>query len=93
MHISDPNKPNYNYLTRYVCGIELDFGVLEFKDHGIYPDVLREIGFTDVAFAEQYDHVLYHRRLRSSGGRGGRYEWFVAVNLTCRVSMVGGYFG
>ena len=59
MNISDPQKPNYDYLTHYVCGIGLDFGVLEFKDHAIYPDLLREIGFTDVTFAEKYDHVLY----------------------------------
>jgi bacteriochlorophyll C20 methyltransferase len=59
INISDPNKPNYDYLTHYIPGIGLDFGVLEFKDLGIYPDLLREIGFSDVTFAEAYDHVLY----------------------------------
>ncbi len=59
MVISDPQKPNYDYLTHYLCGIGMNFSVLEFKDHAIYPDLLREIGFTDVRFAEGYDHVLY----------------------------------
>jgi C-20 methyltransferase BchU len=59
MVISDTNKPNYDYLTHYLCGIGMNFSVLEFKDHAIYPDLLREIGFQDVTFAEGYDHVLY----------------------------------
>lgn len=59
MVISDPNKPNYDYLTHYLCGIGMNFSVLEFKDHAIYPGLLREIGFTGVTCAERYDHVLY----------------------------------
>lgn len=59
MNISDPKKPNYDYLTHYLSGIGLDFAVLEFKNHEIYPDVLREVGFTDVTLHEAYDHVLY----------------------------------
>lgn len=59
MVISDPDKPNYDYLTHYLCGIGMNFSVLEFKDHAIYPELLREIGFADVTFAEGYDHVLY----------------------------------
>lgn len=59
MVISDPTKPNYDYLTHYLCGIGMNFSVLEFKDHAIYPELLREIGFRDITFAEGYDHVLY----------------------------------
>ena len=59
MVISDPAKPNYDYLTHYLCGIGMNFSVLEFKDHAIYPELLRELGFRDVTFAEGYDHVLY----------------------------------
>jgi bacteriochlorophyll C20 methyltransferase len=59
MVISDPQHPNYDYLTHYLCAIGMDFSVLEFKDHAIYPDLLRQIGFTDVTFDEGYDHVLY----------------------------------
>jgi bacteriochlorophyll C20 methyltransferase len=59
MVISDPSKPNYDYLTHYLCGIGMNFSVLEFKDHAIYPELLREIGFRDITFAEGYDHVLY----------------------------------
>ncbi len=59
MVISDPAKPNYDYLTHYLCGIGMNFSVLEFKDHGIYPELLKEIGFGEVSFAEGYDHVLY----------------------------------
>ncbi|WP_205703894.1 bacteriochlorophyllide d C-20 methyltransferase BchU [Candidatus Chloroploca sp. Khr17] len=59
MIISDRSKPNYDYLTHYLCGIGMNFSVLEFKDHAIYPELLREIGFDEVTFAEGYDHVLY----------------------------------
>ncbi|MEI6775398.1 MAG: C-20 methyltransferase BchU [Chloroflexales bacterium] len=59
MIISDPQKPNYDYLTHYICTISMSFSVLEFKDHAIYPDVLRSIGFVDVSFDQAYDHVLY----------------------------------
>ncbi|MGB9738884.1 MAG: C-20 methyltransferase BchU [Chloroflexus aggregans] len=59
MVISDPQRPNYDYLTHYLCAIGMGFSVLEFKDHAIYPDLLRQIGFTDVTFDEGYDHVLY----------------------------------
>jgi bacteriochlorophyll C20 methyltransferase len=59
MVISDPAKPNYDYLTHYLCGIGMNFSVLEFKDHAIYPELLRELGFRDITFAEGYDHVLY----------------------------------
>ncbi|MEI8308320.1 MAG: C-20 methyltransferase BchU [Chloroflexales bacterium] len=59
MIISDPEKPNYDYLTHYICAISMEFSVLEFKDHTIYPDVLRSIGFIDVSFDQAYDYVLY----------------------------------
>jgi bacteriochlorophyll C20 methyltransferase len=59
MIISDPQKPNYDYLTHYLCAIGMGFSVLEFKDHAIYPDVLRSVGFTDVTLDQAYDHVLY----------------------------------
>ena len=59
MIISDPEKPNYDYLTHYLCGIGMNFSVLEFKDHGMYPGLLRELGFGEVSFTEGYDHVLY----------------------------------
>jgi bacteriochlorophyll C20 methyltransferase len=59
MIISDPEKPNYDYLTHYLCAIGMGFSVLEFKDHAIYPDVLRSVGFSDVTLAQAYDHVLY----------------------------------
>lgn len=59
MVISDPHHPNYDYLTHYLCAIGMGFSVLEFKDHAIYPDLLRQIGFTDITFDEGYEHVLY----------------------------------
>lgn len=59
MVISDPNHPNYDYLTHYLCAIGMGFSVLEFKDHAIYPDLLRQVGFTDVTLDEGYEHVLY----------------------------------
>ncbi|MBO9346934.1 MAG: C-20 methyltransferase BchU [Chloroflexus sp.] len=59
MVISDPEHPNYDYLTHYLCAIGMSFSVLEFKDHRVYPDLLRQIGFTDVTLDEGYDHVLY----------------------------------
>jgi bacteriochlorophyll C20 methyltransferase len=37
----------------------MGFSVLEFKDHAIYPELLRSIGFGDVSFTAAYDHVLY----------------------------------
>ncbi len=57
--ISDPKKPNYDYLSHYMCAIGMNFSVLEFKSHEIYPDVLRSVGFQDVQLTEAYDHVLY----------------------------------
>lgn len=62
MIISDPHKPNYDYLTHYLCAVGMGFSVLEFKDHGIYPDVLRQVGFEQVTFHSAYDHVLYQAR-------------------------------
>jgi C-20 methyltransferase BchU len=59
MDISNPHKPNYDYLTHYMCAIGMGFSVLEFKDHHIYPEVLRSVGFSDVTFHEAYEHVLY----------------------------------
>lgn len=59
MIISDPEKPNYDYLTHYICSVGMGFTVLDFKDHAIYPDVLRSVGFSDVTFNEAYDYVLY----------------------------------
>lgn len=59
MIISDPKKPNYDYLTHYICSISMGFSVLDFKDHAIYSDLLRSVGFTDVTMNEAYDHVLY----------------------------------
>ncbi|WP_255604479.1 bacteriochlorophyllide d C-20 methyltransferase BchU [Oscillochloris sp. ZM17-4] len=59
MIISDPEKPNYDYLTHYICSISMGFSVLDFKDHAIYHDVLRNVGFTDVTVNEAYDYVLY----------------------------------
>jgi bacteriochlorophyll C20 methyltransferase len=57
--ICDPKKPNYDYLSHYMCAIGMNFSVLEFKSHTIYPDVLRSVGFQDVQLTEAYDHVLY----------------------------------
>ncbi len=57
--ISDPEAPNYDYLTHYICAIGLNFSVLDFKSHTIYPDVLRRVGFEDVTMHEAYEHVLY----------------------------------
>jgi bacteriochlorophyll C20 methyltransferase len=57
--ISDPDAPNYDYLTHYICAIGLNFSVLDFKSHTIYPDVLRRVGFEDVTMHEVYEHVLY----------------------------------
>jgi C-20 methyltransferase BchU len=59
MVISDPHKPNYDYLTHYLCGVGMGFSVLDFKDHGIYPGLLTQLGFTDVRLDSAYDHVLY----------------------------------
>jgi bacteriochlorophyll C20 methyltransferase len=59
MIISDPLKPNYDYLSHYLGGAGLDFSVLDFKDHGVYPGLLQQIGFTDITLAEEYGHVLY----------------------------------
>lgn len=59
MIISDPEKPNYDYLTHYLCAVGMGFSVLEFKDHAIYPELLRAAGFTDVRLDTAYDHVLY----------------------------------
>lgn len=59
MVISDRSKPNYDYLTHYLCGVGMNFSVLEFKDHRIYPGLLAELGFTEISFDEAYDHVLY----------------------------------
>lgn len=59
MIISDPEKPNYDYLTHYLCAIGMGFSVLEFKDHAIYPELLRSVGFSNVTFDQAYDHVLY----------------------------------
>ncbi|MEI6045369.1 MAG: C-20 methyltransferase BchU [Chloroflexota bacterium] len=59
MIISNPERPNYDYLTHYLGGVGMDFSPFEFKNHNIYPDVLRSAGFVDVQFDEAYDHVLY----------------------------------
>jgi len=59
MVISDPEKPNYDYLTHYIGSISMSFSVLEFKDHAIYTRVLEGIGFTDVTMNAAYDYVLY----------------------------------
>ncbi|NJM05786.1 C-20 methyltransferase BchU [Candidatus Gracilibacteria bacterium] len=59
MIISDPEQPNYDYLTHYLCAIGMGFSVLEFKDHTIYPELLHSIGFGDVQVDEAYGHVLY----------------------------------
>lgn len=57
--ISDPEAPNYDYLTHYVFSIGMNFSVLDFKSHTIYPDILRRVGFTDVTYNRAYDHALY----------------------------------
>jgi bacteriochlorophyll C20 methyltransferase len=59
MVISDKSKPNYDYLTHYLCGVGMNFSVLEFKDHGIYPGIMQQLGFTAISVDEAYDHVLY----------------------------------
>jgi bacteriochlorophyll C20 methyltransferase len=59
MNISDPDAPNYDYLTHYVCAIGLQFSVLDFKSHTLYLDILRSVGFEDITCTEAYDHVLY----------------------------------
>lgn len=59
MDISNPQRPNYDYLTHYLCSIGMDFSVLDFKEHTLYPDLLRELGFGEISFDEAYDHVLY----------------------------------
>lgn len=59
MVISDPAKPNYDYLTHYLCGVGMNFSVLDFKDHAIYPGLLAQLGFRDVRLDSAYDHVLY----------------------------------
>lgn len=62
MIISDPDQPNYDYLTHYLCAIGMGFSVLDFKDHGLYLSILEGIGFHDIQVNEAYDHVLYQAR-------------------------------
>jgi len=59
MIICDPNKPNFDYLSHYLCGIGMDFSVLDFKKHAEYPGILQSVGFTDVSLQEKYGQVLY----------------------------------
>lgn len=59
MIISDPEHPNYDYLSHYVCGVGMNFVVLDFKDHAVYPQLLAECGFSDISFDEQHGYVLY----------------------------------
>lgn len=59
MVISDRANPNYDYLSHYVCGVGMDFVVLDFKDHTLYPSLLEQCGFVDVTLDEQFGHVLY----------------------------------
>jgi bacteriochlorophyll C20 methyltransferase len=57
--ISDPENPNYDYLTHYLGSVGTDFVMMGFKDHAVYGDLLREIGFEQVRCDEAYDHVLF----------------------------------
>jgi len=57
--ICNQERPNYDYLSHYLCAIGMGFSVLDFKSHTIYPDVLKRVGFRDVTLHEAYDHVLY----------------------------------
>ena len=57
--ISDPENPNYDYLTHYLGSVGTDFVVMGFKNHAVYGDLLREIGFEQVHCDEAYDHVLF----------------------------------
>ncbi len=59
MIICDPDKPNYDYLSHFLGAVGMQFSVLDFKSHTIYPQVLRNVGFEEVRFDQAYDHVLY----------------------------------
>lgn len=59
MIIDDPERPNYDYLSHYLCAVGMPFSVLEFKQHGAYPAILQAAGFTQVTFDEANDYVLY----------------------------------
>ncbi|HEX2911749.1 MAG TPA: C-20 methyltransferase BchU [Chloroflexia bacterium] len=68
MNISDPAKPNYDYLTHYLSGIGMDFSILDFKSHEVYPALLQKAGFGEVQFNAAYDHVLYQATKPVSAG-------------------------
>ncbi|NJP05995.1 MAG: C-20 methyltransferase BchU [Chloroflexaceae bacterium] len=59
MIICDPQQPNYDYLSHYLCAIGMDFSMLEFKSHRIYPELLKQIGFQEIRYDEDYEYVLY----------------------------------
>lgn len=59
MIISDPEKPNYDYLSHYIGAIGMEFSVLSFKSHTVYPEILSAVGFSDIQYDEAYDYVLY----------------------------------
>jgi bacteriochlorophyllide d C-20 methyltransferase len=59
MIIDDAERPNYDYLTHYLCAIGMGFSVLEFKSHTVYTQILSELGFREIRVASDYDHVLY----------------------------------
>lgn len=59
MVIDNPERPNYDYLTHYLCAIGMGFSVLEFKGHAVYNQILEQVGFGDIRVAAAYDHVLY----------------------------------
>ena len=59
MIICDKEKPNFDYLSHYICGIGMEFSILDFKPHAEYPSILESVGFKNVTLDEKYDHVLY----------------------------------
>ncbi len=59
MIVCDKEKPNFDYLSHYICGIGMEFHILDFKPHAEYPGILERVGFTNVSKVEKLDHVLY----------------------------------
>ncbi len=59
MITTDPEAPNYDFLTHYLSSVGTDFAIMEFKDHRIYAEVLANTGFTEIECDEAYEHVLY----------------------------------
>ncbi len=59
LNISDPQNPNYDYLTHYLSAVGTDFAPMEFKDQSIYANILNRVGFGEISFFADYENILY----------------------------------